>query len=285
MNRLPQNDPSAIRQQPRRTFLVSNPVLRKLDDVNEVDQANSATYGGIAVKTIYFLLFSIVGMIVFPILTPYLQFGKVLEFSVAKFPVSMYMGEAIGLGVSAILAIILQLLARFVRATTPVTGALYCVTQGYLISYLIFKVLKGYEYLGLLALVLTVTIVLIMTILYATGAIRVTKKFRMILITLFSTTIVVSLLLLIGSFIPATAGLVAQLRNNYPLSIASGIIFIIIAALFLLCDFNTIDRVVNNKMPKRYEWAASFGLAFTVLWLYLKVLDLIITIAGNNKKN
>lgn len=284
MNRLPQNDTSAVRQQPRRTFLVSNPVLRKLDNINEVDQTNSATYGGIAFKTIYFLLFSIVGMILFPILTPYLQTGKVLEFSVSKFPVSLYMGEAIALGVSVIIAIVFQLLARFVRSTTPVTGALYCVTQGYMIAFLIFKVLKGYEYLGLLALVLTVTIVLIMTILYATGAVRVTKKFRMVVITLFTTAFVTSLLLLIGSFIPATAGLVAQLRNNYALSIGMSVVFIIIGALFLLCDFNTIDRVVTNKMPKKYEWAASFGLAFTVLWLYLKVLDLIMTVAGNNKK-
>ena len=41
---------------------------------------------------------------------------------------------------------------------------------------------------------------------------------------------------------------------------------------------------VNDKLPKKYEWMAAFALSFTVIWLYLKVLDLIMTIAGNNKK-
>lgn len=284
MNRLSQNQTATAKQQPKGTFLRPNPILRRLDKINEIDADNSATYGGIAVKTIYFLLFSIAGMILFPILTPYLQTGEIFEFSVSKFPVSLYLGEIIALGVSVVLVIVFQLLARFARPTTPVTGALYCVTQGYMIAFLIFKVLKGYEYLGLLALVITIMIILVMSILYTTGVIRVTKKFRMVMITLFTTVIASSLLLLVGSFIPATSGLVAQLRSNYPLTIGVGIVFIIIAALFLICDFNTIDHVVNDKMPKKYEWMASFGLAFTVLWLYLKVLDVIMAIAGNNKK-
>ena len=49
--------------------------------------------------------------------------------------------------------------------------------------------------------------------------------------------------------------------------------------------FDTIDHVVNDKLPKKYEWQAAFGLSFTILWLYLKVLDLLITIAGNNNKD
>lgn len=284
MNRLPQNPNTTTAEKTKKNaFLASNPVMRRLEKVDEFAESNSATYGGIAVKTVYFLLFSIAGIILQLILSSQLTTGNLLEFTVYKFDVSLYMGELIALGASVILAIVFQLLAFFARATTPVTGALYCVTQGYFISFLIFKVLKGYEYLGALALAITVTIVLVMAILYATGLIRVTKKFKMVMLTLFVTVVASSLLVLVGSFIPATSGLVAQLRANVGLSIGVTVIFIIIAALFLICDFNTIDHVVNDKLPKKYEWMAAFGLSFTVLWLYLKVLDLIITIAGNSK--
>lgn len=284
MNRLPQNQNTATSEKAKKSaFLASNPVMRRLNSVKEVSADNSATYGGIAVKTVCFLLFSVAGIILQLILSAQLTTGSLLEFNVYKFEVSLYTGELIALGVSVILAIVFQLLAFFARATTPVTGALYCITQGYFISFLIFKVLKGYEYLGALALAITVTIVLVMSILYATGVIRVTKKFKMVMMTLFVTVIASSVLVLVGSFIPATSGLVAQLRANVGLSIAVTVIFIIIAALFLICDFDTIDHVVNDKMPKKYEWMAAFGLAFTVLWLYLKVLDLILTIAGNSK--
>ena len=152
-----------------------------------------------------------------------------------------------------------------------------------MISFLIFKVLRGYEYLGALALAITLTIVLVMSILYATGAIRVTKKFKMVMLTLFVTSIASSILVFIGSLIPATRELVAAITGNIVFSLVSGVIFIIIAALFLICDFDTIDHVVSDKLPKKYEWAAAFGLAFTVLWLYLKVLDIIMTIAGNKR--
>ena len=265
------------------SLLASNPVMRRLDKVNEYADDNAATFGGITGKTIYFLLFSVVGIFLQLILAKTLAGGQLVNFNIKGFEVSLYMYEIFALLGATILAIIFQLLAFFARGTTPVTGALYCVTQGYFISFLVFKVLRGFEYLGALALLITMLIVVVMAVLYSTGIIRVTKKFRMVMLTLFITVITVSLFTFIGSLIPFTQPMVSALRQNFVLSIVFGVIFIIIAALFLICDFNTIDHVVNDRLPKKYEWQAAFGLSFTVLWLYLKVLDLIITIAGHNK--
>lgn len=282
MNRLT-NQGGGAAAKTKSSFLRSNPIMRRLDNVTEVDETNSATYKGIALKTAFFLLFCAAGILLQLALVNTLSAGDLIEFSVRGFDVSMYSYELYALIGSVILAIVFQLLAFFAKATTPVTGALYCVTQGYMISFLIFKVLRGYEYLGALALAITLTIVLVMSILYATGAIRVTKKFKMVMLTLFVTSIASSILVFIGSLIPATRELVAAITGNIVFSLVSGVIFIIIAALFLICDFDTIDHVVSDKLPKKYEWAAAFGLAFTVLWLYLKVLDIIMTIAGNKR--
>lgn len=282
MNRLT-NQGGGSAAKTKSSFLRSNPIMRRLDNVTEVDETNSATYKGIAIKTAFFLLFCVAGILLQLALVNTLSAGELIEFSVRGFDVSMYSYELYALIGSVILAIVFQLLAFFAKATTPVTGALYCVTQGYMISFLIFKVLRGYEYLGALALAITLTIVLVMSILYATGAIRVTKKFKMVMLTLFVTSIASSILVFIGSLIPATRELVAAITGNIVFSLVSGVIFIIIAALFLICDFDTIDHVVSDKLPKKYEWAAAFGLAFTVLWLYLKVLDIIMTIAGNKR--
>ena len=265
------------------TLLASNPVMRRLDKVDEYTDDNAATFGGITGKTIFFLLFSVVGIFLQLILGKYLAGGQLFNLNIKGFEVSLYMYEIFALLGATLLAIVFQLLAFFARGTTPVTGALYCVTQGYIISFLVFKVLRGFEYLGALALLITMLIVVVMAVLYSTGIIRVTKKFKMVMLTLFITVITVSLFTFIGSLSPFTQPMVAALRQNFVLSIVFGVIFIIIAALFLICDFNTIDHVVNDRLPKKYEWQAAFGLSFTVLWLYLKVLDLIITIAGHNK--
>lgn len=274
---------TAGRNKTKSAILASNPVMRRLNNVDEYSESRTATNGGITLKTVYFLLFTVVGIVLQLLLADRIATGEIVNFSIYKFDVSMYSTEAVVLVGSVIAAIVFQLLAFFARPTTPVTGALYCVTQGYFISFLVFKVLKGYEYLGALALAITLTLILVMSILYSTGVIRVTKKFRMVMLTLFVTVIASSILVFIGSLLPFTRELVASLTNNLGLSIAVSVVFIIIAALFLICDFDTIDHVVSDKLPKKYEWSAAFGLAFTVIWLYLKVLDLIMTVAGSRR--
>lgn len=271
----------------KRSFLSSNPVMRRLDRVDDHAADNAASYGGIALKTIYFLLFSVVGIFAQLLCAKYLAQGQTFAIDYRGFQVALYHQEAYVLIGVVIAGIILQLLATFARGTTPVTGALYCVTQGYFISFLVFKVLGAYhmEYLGALALLITMLIVAVMAILYATGAIRVTKKFKMVITTLFVTVISASVLTFLGYLIPFTRPMVEMIRHNFALSVGFSVVFIIIAALFLISDFDTIDHVVNGRLPKKYEWQAAFGLSFTVLWLYMKVLDLIITIAGHSNSD
>ena len=288
MNRLPQNpqaDGTATKK--RSTILASNPVMRRLEKVDEFSETNSATYGGITFKTVYFLLMTIVGIVLQLFLAKTFATGNAIPLQYKGFTYEVTTTEVIVLGVVAVLAIVFQLLAFFVKGSTPVTGALYCVTQGYFISFLIFRVLEGKEYIGALALALTMLIILVMSILYTTGVIKVTKKFRMVMMTLFVSMVSISLLTfigyLVGFAVPAVGTFVSTIMGNFWVSIAFSVIFIIIASLFLVSDFAVIQNTVENKRPKKYEWQAAFGLSFTVLWLYLKVLQLLITIFGRGK--
>ena len=124
-----------------------------------------------------------------------------------------------------------------------------------------------------------------MAILFTTGVVRVTKKFRMVMLTLFISVIAISLITLIASFIPFTRGIVSAIMGNFWVSVGISVIYIVIAALFLISDFAVIQSAVENQLPKKYEWQAAFGLAFTVLWIYLKVLQLLITIFGRGSRN
>ena len=55
--------------------------------------------------------------------------------------------------------------------------------------------------------------------------------------------------------------------------------------LFLISDFSLIQTCVEEGYPKEYEWSAAFGLVFTVIWVYLKILDLLMRFAGKSKKD
>ena len=98
--------------------------------------------------------------------------------------------------------------------------------------------------------------------------------------------IIVGLLYLLALFIPPVRSLtsfISGVTSNPAVAIVLSIIFILIASLFLLSDFEAIRQAVNNRLPKQYEWGLAYGLAYTVLYLYIKILDLLITIFGNKK--
>lgn len=276
------------KQQNKGTVFRSNPVINGLNKVSErssVD-AQTASYGGIAVKTTYFILMAVVGIMLYLVLNKFIftapeYMSGAFELEYEGFYCTVTPIECIALGITLLVGIICQILAAFVGATIPVAGTLYTICEGFFVSFTLFKILNGNEYIGVLALIATVLVVFIMNILYAKHIIQVTKKFKMVMVTLFATVVAASLLMTICYFIPFTRPVVAQMLANPLISIGLTVISIIIAALFLISDFATIDTVVQEGYPKKYEWRASYGLAFTIIWLYVKILDLLIQIIGN----
>ena len=268
--------------QANRTLVHSNPVLTRLSRVWERTQTNAATYTGIASKTTYFLLVTLIGMLAQLLVKaamagePVWQTLKVYE----RFTLSLSMKEAVIVGVVLVVGLIAELLGIFARKTIPVTGTLYAASQGYVISFIVFKVLTGYEYLGLEALLLTVAVVAVMSWLYSSGLVTGGKKFRAVLLSLLLGSIGFGVLSFLGTLIPATRPFVQAMLQNSALSIALDVVGLVIAALFLISDFVLIDTCVKEGYPKEYEWSAAFGLVFTVIWIYLKILDLLMQFAG-----
>ena len=268
------------------TLLRANPILNRLGKVQERAETNTATYAGIASKTTYFLAVTLVGMVLQMIVNAALASEPVWQqFTVyERFTVSLNLKETLILGAVAAVGFICELVGVFVPRTIPVTGTVYSAGQGYLISFLVFKVLAGNEYIGLEALLLTVAVVAAMCWLYSSGIVKVDQKFRSVLLALVLGSVGFSLISFIGSLIPATREYVQMMLQNSWLTMIIDVIGLVIAALFLISDFNMVDTCVREGYPKKYEWVAAFGLVFTVLWIYLKILDLLMELNGKKDK-
>jgi uncharacterized YccA/Bax inhibitor family protein len=123
-----------------------------------------------------------------------------------------------------------------------------------------------------------------MLILYTTRIIKVTAKFRKFMFILFGSIIIGSIFLIVMHFIPGL-NIVAMgidgILANPVVSIISSIVFII-AAIFLVADFDGIEECIERKMDKSYEWMAAFGLAYTIIYLYFKILNLLVQIFVRN---
>ena len=268
------------------TLLRANPILNRLGKVQERAETNTATYAGIASKTTYFLVVTLVGMVLQMIVNAALASEPVWQqFTVyERFTVSLNLKETLILGAVAAVGFICELVGVFVPRTIPVTGTVYSAGQGYLISFLVFKVLAGNEYIGLEALLLTVAVVAAMCWLSSSGIVKVDQKFRSVLLALVLGSVGFSLISFIGSLIPATREYVQMMLQNSWLTMIIDVIGLVIAALFLISDFNMVDTCVREGYPKKYEWVAAFGLVFTVLWIYLKILDLLMELNGKKDK-
>ena len=267
------------------TLLHSNPILSRLGKVTERTETNTATYGGIASKTTYFLLMTLGGIVLQLFVMSLLKAQPVWQtIQIYKgFEVAITKPEVIIVGVTVLVGFISELIGIFVRRTVPVTGTIYAVSQGYVISFLVFKALKGYEYLGLEALLLTVAVVAVMSWLYKAGIIKANNKFHTILMSLVLGSIAFGVFSFLGNLIPFTRPYVQAMMQNAWLAIGLDVLGLVIASLFLISDFNVIDTCVQEGYPKDYEWYAAFGLVFTVLWIYLKILDLLVRLTGKNK--
>ena len=267
------------------SLLRPNPILNRLNKVEERSEENAFTYNGLASKVTFFLVMTLLGVIAQTFVKnmmasePIWQTIKVYD----KFTLDIRRTEAVILGGVMIVGFISEMIAIFARSTTAVTGTIYAAAQGYFISFLVFNVLKGYEYLGLEALLLTIAVVGVMSWLYSSGRLRDTPKFRVVLITLVLGSLGIALLSFILTLIPATRSFAQSIFGNPIMSIGLDLIGIAIAAMFLISDFSMIDTCVREGYPKSYEWYAAFGVVFSVLWLYLKILDLIMQVAGKNK--
>ena len=74
------------------------------------------------------------------------------------------------------------------------------------------------------------------------------------------------------------------LVQNAALSVALAVIGLVISSLLLISDFSLIQTCVEEGYPKEYEWSAAFGLVFTVIWVYMKILDLLMQLNNKSKK-
>ena len=258
----------------------ANPMIRKLTRIEEKSE-DCATYASIANKCTFFMAMILVGVLLMIGLqainpaTYTLDDGSVVTISDANLIAAIPFG---------LLFIITPFIAMLIKKTIPVTGTLYCFSVGYCVS-LMAQLFAEYREPISMALIITVAIVAVMALVYAKGWIKVGDKFRSIMRILFFASIASSLLMLVACFVPQLRGMVTFVVENPLLSIGGSVAYVVIAALFLLVDFDTIQTAVEGQLPRKYEWIAAFGLAFSVIWLFLKVLELILKLTGKSSSD
>jgi len=174
---------------------------------------------------------------------------------------------------------ITSLIVIFAPKTSPYTAPIYAVLEGLFLGGISAFFAMQYSGIVMQAVGLTFITFFIMLITYRTGLIKVTEKFRTIIIVATAAIAVMYLVtFIIGLFGVSTS----YLHGNGLLSIGISIAVIAIAALNLLLDFDFIDRASAQGAPKYMEWFGAFGLMVTLIWLYIEFLRLLSKLNSRN---
>ncbi|HEY5664526.1 MAG TPA: Bax inhibitor-1/YccA family protein [Ilumatobacter sp.] len=176
----------------------------------------------------------------------------------------------VGVGVGLVCVFGLYFRPKLARFVAPV----YAIAQGFFVGA-ISKVYEGqFDGIVLQAAGATLAVFAVMLVLYRTRIIKVTDRFRRIVV---AATIGVMLLYGVSFLIRlfAGAGSVSFLSSPSLLGILFSVFVAGLAAFNLALDFDFVERGAAQGLDKNFEWFAAFGLLVTIVWLYLEILRLL----------
>ena len=203
-------------------------------------------------------------------------FGVTVIFAVVGWnmieamPWLLWVGMLGGLG--------LGLVNAFKKVPSPPLILLYAVFQGVFLGgisnfYNTLALSNEYQGIVLQAVIATMTTFGVMLTLYLTGVIKVTKKFQSVMMV----ALVSYLLLGLASFVAALFGVGGGwgFYGIDGIGLVICVLGVLIAAFFLLLDFEAISQGIKLGAPERESWRMAFGLLVTLIWLYLEFLRLL----------
>lgn len=175
--------------------------------------------------------------------------------------------------VGAVVGLVLGLVNAFKREPSPALILAYAVAQGMFLGGISLFFEQDYPGIVVQAVLATFSVFAASLFLFRSGRVRVTPKFVRWLLIAMVGYLVFSLVNVVLMLFGGT-GEFGPLRSG-PLGIIVGLVAVGLAAASLIVDFDSIKRGVEQGVPAKFAWSAAFGLAVTLIWLYLELLRLI----------
>ncbi|MCO6889983.1 Bax inhibitor-1/YccA family protein, partial [Pseudomonas aeruginosa] len=108
--------------------------------------------------------------------------------------------------------------------------------------------------------------------LYRSGVIKVTQKFRSVMM---SAVIAIMLVYLVQIGFSLFGSSLPYLFSGGVVGIGFSLLVIVIASLSLLLDFDSVERAYAAGVDESYEWVLSVGILSTLVWMYIEFVRLL----------
>ncbi|MGE4587264.1 MAG: Bax inhibitor-1/YccA family protein [Mangrovibacterium sp.] len=252
----------------------SNPVFGRtiLEEVRSGLQKESMSIRGTVNKTGLLLL-----IVIFAAMFTWRKFFEAFDYSSGE---TAFSAVSVWLIAGGIGGFITALITTFSPKRARVTAPVYAVFEGLFLGGISAFFESRFPGLVMRAVSLTFGVFFVLLLLYRSGKIRATGKFRM---GVLAATGGIALVYL-GSFIAGLFGVnPGFLYGNSSLSIGISLLIVAVAALNLILDFDFIERGAAAGAPRYMEWYGAFGLMVTLIWLYVEMLRLLSKLASSRE--
>ena len=160
---------------------------------------------------------------------------------------------------------------------SPTLAPIYAALEGLLVGSMSAFYAYAYEGIIFMAVTLTFAILFTMLMLYKSGIIKVTERFRSIVMTAVGAI----MLLYLASLVLFFFGIdMPFLHDRSPIGIGISLLIVGVASMKLLIDFDNFYKGEQLKTPAYMEWYFGMGLLFTMIWLYLEIMWLLSNLLG-----
>lgn len=240
---------------------MENPMIakiKKLSDPFGVPAQATASYGGVAVKEIGLLaivVVSTIGTWIAGYATP-----------------AMTMVAGIG-GLITCFAI------SFKPDWAGFLAPLYAILEGMFLACISAFAESMYPGLVVQAVLLTFGIAMAAAFVYSRGIVKVTGTFMKVV----SMALLGLIFCYLGEFVLSFFGISFDFLRGGVVGIAIDLAVIGLATACLFIDYEVISQAVEQRLPKDYEWYCAFSLLVSLVWLYVRLLDLLMSL--NNSRD
>ncbi len=258
---------------------MGNPSMRRLVRRAEAGEAaidsSPATYGGIALKSVYFCVLTIVAAVVSALL---FRYAIVIESE------KLLMAILISMGVCAALMLVLSLVVAFAPSSVKVAGSLFAIFQGAFLGVIVFFLETMFPGVAFAAVLGTLIVFVVSVALNRVLSVRVSSRFVRVLLVAFASLILVELVLMIYALVSNQFSAIFA-TVYFWIQLAISAFCVIYASILLMWDLQSASYIVETGADKSFEWQVSFSLVTTLVYLYIEILELIVRFAMLFGKN
>lgn len=168
--------------------------------------------------------------------------------------------------------LIAVLVASFKPHTSAIAAPVYAGFEGLALGTISAMYAAQMDGIILQAVSLTFATLISMLLLYRSGLIKVTEKFRSGVMMATGAIFLVYLVSMVGSMFGWN---MPYLHQGGMIGIGISVVIIAVAALNLLLDFDNFEKAEKARAPKYMEWFCGLSLMVTLVWLYIEFLRLL----------